>query len=80
MSEKQNFGFIGGGRVANLLLTALKNKKVLPETVIVADPNEGARAKIEAISPERIQVVTDNQQAAQTDVVFLAVHPLRSKT
>jgi pyrroline-5-carboxylate reductase len=75
MNAKQTFGFIGGGRVTYFLLTALSQKNALPEKVIIADPDEKARAKAKAISPERIQVVGDNKQAAQADVVFLSVHP-----
>ncbi len=75
MYQKSSFGFIGGGRVTYFLLKALKQKNVLPERVIIADPNEAARAKVQEISPEKIRGVRDNKQAAQADLVFLAVHP-----
>lgn len=75
MNHKSTFGFIGGGRVSYFLLKGLADKNALPEKIIVSDPNEAARAKIQAISTERIQVVNDNQLAAQSDMVLLAVHP-----
>ncbi|MDZ7402282.1 MAG: NAD(P)-binding domain-containing protein [candidate division KSB1 bacterium] len=75
MNHESTFGFIGGGRVTYFLLKALSDKNALPEKIIVSDPNEAARAKIQAIATERIQAVNDNKLAAQEDVVFLAVHP-----
>ena len=75
MNEQQTFGFIGGGRVIYFLLKALSEKAALPEKVMISDPDETARARVQAISAERIQVVSENKLAAQADFVFLSVHP-----
>lgn len=75
MNENLSFGFIGGGRVTYFLLKALKQKNALPKKVIIADPNEAVREKVQEFSPDRIQGVSDNKHAAQADIVFLAVHP-----
>jgi pyrroline-5-carboxylate reductase len=75
MKEKLTFGFIGGGRVTYFLLKALQQKNALPEKAIIADPNEEVLKKVQEISPEKIQGIGDNKQAAQADLVFLAVHP-----
>ncbi len=75
MNHQSTFGFIGGGRATYFLLKALSAKNALPEKVIVSDPNETARATVQAISSDRIQAVNDNQLAAQAEIVFLSVHP-----
>jgi len=75
MKQKLSFGFIGGGRVTYFLLKPLARKNALPEKVIVADPDEAVRKRIQGISAERIHCGSNNKQAAQADVVFLAVHP-----
>lgn len=80
MIEKPTFGCIGGGRVIYFLLKALAEKNALPEKIIVSDPDEAARARVHAISAERIKTVAENHLAAQADVVFLSVHPPVIKT
>lgn len=75
MNHQSTFGFIGGGRVTYFLLKALADKNALPESIIVSNPDQAARARVQAISAERIQAVGDNHLAAQADVVFLSVHP-----
>lgn len=75
MNEKQTLGFIGGGRVTYFLLKALQQKNSLPEKVIISDPNEEVLNKVQKISPEKIKCFRDNKKAAQSDLVFLAVHP-----
>ena len=75
MNLNSTYGFIGGGRITYILLTALNSKNVLPSKVIVSDPNEEAREKVINISSDIIECVNENRQAAQADVVFLSVHP-----
>ena len=71
----QSMGFIGGGRITRLLLLSLQQKKSLPEKVIVSDPNEEMRAKINAIDAMNIHCVQNNSDVLNVDVLFLAVHP-----
>ncbi len=75
MTNNQKISFIGGGRVTELLLFGLKHKSALPERVLVSDPDASRLKKITEIAPELIQSVKNNQEAAQADLVFLAVHP-----
>jgi len=72
---KESFGFIGGGRVVRILLNGWMEAGVLPENIIVSDPNREALEQIAREFPG-VQVVQDgNALAAGQDLVFLAVHP-----
>jgi pyrroline-5-carboxylate reductase len=73
--EIRSFSFIGGGRVTQFLLHALKNGNALPETVIITDPDENVRNRAQMIDPEKVQCSSNNVDALKADVLFLAVHP-----
>jgi pyrroline-5-carboxylate reductase len=75
MKKFTSFGFIGGGRVVYFLLKALQQKNALPGKIIIADPNEASAKKVKRIAPDKITITAENKQAAQADVIFLAVHP-----
>lgn len=74
MNEK-SVGFIGGGRIARILLGGWLRAGKLPPSVTVSDTNEAvlARLKEQFVSIET--ALNDNQVAARQDIVFLAVHP-----
>jgi pyrroline-5-carboxylate reductase len=74
MNESPSISFVGGGRITWLLLESLHRKGALPAKVTVSDPDPDALRKVEAIS-ESITCTADNEAAARSDVVFLAVHP-----
>jgi pyrroline-5-carboxylate reductase len=74
MSEISSVSFIGGGRITWLLLEALKRKGALPTEVTVSDPDPEALRKVESIDGS-IVCTDDNETAAKSEVVFLAVHP-----
>lgn len=76
----KSIGFIGGGRVTQFLLQALKNGKALPETVIITDPDESVRNRAQMIDPDKIHCSSDNTDALKSDVLFFAVHPPVVKT
>jgi pyrroline-5-carboxylate reductase len=78
--EIKSIGFIGGGRVTQFLLHALKNGKALPETVIITDPDESVRNRAQMIDPDKINCSPNNTDALKSDVLFLAVHPPVIKT
>ncbi|MCX6242089.1 MAG: NAD(P)-binding domain-containing protein [Bacteroidetes bacterium] len=73
--ETQSIGFIGGGRITKILLTAFRNVSKTFKQVIVFDPQEAVlnalKLKFEGITITS----TDLAKAASADVVFLAVHP-----
>ena len=66
-------GFIGGGRVARILVSGWKRAGALPARVFAHDPNDGAIDALRAAAPavERASL----ERAASADVVFLALHP-----
>lgn len=75
MYQNSSFGFIGGGRITRLLLQALKQKNELPGKVVVADPDKHMRDRVKKIESTIIDCVTNNLDALEVDILFLAVHP-----
>ncbi len=73
--KTNTFGFIGGGRITRLLLQALKHKNALPKKVLVADPDEAMRERVKRIDAAAIEGMTNNLNALNVDILFLAVHP-----
>lgn len=74
MSDIKSISFIGGGRITWLLLESLNRKRALPSKVTVSDPNPEALRKVESIAGS-VTCASDNETAAKSDLVFLAVHP-----
>jgi pyrroline-5-carboxylate reductase len=70
----KSVGFVGGGRVARILLEGWKRAGVLPTKIIVNDCNADSLAKLKTRFSGVETVATSNVAAAQ-DIVFLAVHP-----
>ena len=66
-------GFIGGGRVARILVGGWRRANALPERVLVHEPSDAAADALRDAAPsvERVSF----EQAAAADVVFLALHP-----
>ncbi len=66
-------GFIGGGRVARILVGGWTRANALPERVLAHEPSDAAADALRAAAPsvERVSF----EQAAAADVVFLALHP-----
>lgn len=67
-------GFIGGGRVARIILGGWSHAQKLPARIVVADPNTDVLAKLKARFPS-IETTASPATAAAQDVVFLATHP-----
>lgn len=69
----KSVGFIGGGRITKILLQAFDNKDVRFSSVIVADPNEGAIAKLK----EKFPYIREEKPSvvASQDIVFISLHP-----
>jgi len=68
-----SIGFVGGGRVARIMLGGWTRARRMPARVVVSDADAGVLARLTAEFPS----VTpgDNVQAAGQDIVFLALHP-----
>lgn len=74
MNEK-SLGFIGGGRITMILLTALEKSGTLPVQVVVSDTNEDVLKSLREQFPSIRTVTGGNAEAAAQDLVFLALHP-----
>ena len=70
----KTIGFIGGGRVASILLQGWTHANSLPGLITVSDPKPATLDALKAAFPS-IQTTDDNLQAAGQDIVFLGVHP-----
>jgi pyrroline-5-carboxylate reductase len=71
--EQQRIGFIGGGRVARVLVGGWRHAGVCPVEVLVNEPDEAAFARLaELCSDVRRAPMED---AAAAGVVFVALHP-----
>lgn len=73
--KTQSVGFIGGGRVARIVLCGWKRAGRVPASIVVSDPNPDSLANLQAEFPFIATAAGDNHQAATQAVVFLAVHP-----
>lgn len=72
--KTKSLGFIGGGRITRIFLQAFVNKKAIFESISVFDTNPEISEALKLKFPF-IQVVNSVQEAAQKDIVFLALHP-----
>src|SRR5512139_2645332 len=65
--------FIGGGRVARILIGGWQRAGALPQALLVCEPDDAAFRALEPYAPAARRVAAD--EAASADVVFLALHP-----
>jgi pyrroline-5-carboxylate reductase len=71
--EQQRIGFIGGGRVARVLVGGWRHAGVCPVEVLVNEPDEAAFARLAELCPEVRR--SSMEGAAAAGVVFVALHP-----
>ncbi len=72
--KTNSIGFIGGGRITRIILQGLSNKKTLPESVKVYEPNTEILNALQAEFP-KLTAAGSAANAATQDIVFIAVHP-----
>ncbi len=72
--KTKSLGFIGGGRITRIFLQAFVNKKAIFESISVFDPNPATLQALKLKFPF-IQAIGSASEAAQKDIVFLALHP-----
>jgi pyrroline-5-carboxylate reductase len=72
-STQKRVGFIGGGRVARILVGGWRHAGVLPDVILVNEPDDAAFLKLAASSSGARRASTE--AAAAADVVFIALHP-----
>jgi len=70
-----SIGFVGGGRVARIMLEGWMRAGSMPERVVVSDPNAETLAALKARFPSIETCVGDNCAAAGGAMVFLGLHP-----
>jgi len=68
-------GFIGGGRITQLLLEAWKNQGELPAKVLVSDSSAEVLQSLRKKFAHIETVFADNSKLSSCDFVFLALHP-----
>jgi pyrroline-5-carboxylate reductase len=68
-------GFIGGGRIARVILEGWRRSGTWPGRVVVSDCEARAVMVVRSAFPSVEAVLGDNGRAAAERVVFLAVHP-----
>ena len=72
--KTKSLGFIGGGRITGIFLQAFVNKKAIFDSISVFDTNTETLRALKQKFPF-IQTLTSASEAAQKDIVFLALHP-----
>lgn len=72
-------GFLGGGRIVRIMLTAWRAKGQLPGSIVVSDNDNSVRERLKMEFPS-VEVVADNTRPAGCDIMFLALHPPAAKT
>jgi len=73
--KSRSLGFVGGGRVARIILEGFRRKGFEFAEVIVSDVSEEALARIRGHYPSVRTCLGDNKAPAACDLVFLALHP-----
>ena len=71
--EQQRIGFIGGGRVARILVGGWRHAGLIPNAILVNEPDDAAFLKLAALCPDVRR--SSMEEAAAADVVFVALHP-----
>jgi len=71
----KSVGFIGGGRIARILLDGWKLGRSLPQVVRVSDTEANSLEKLRRLHPGIEWSAGDNAPPASCDIVFLALHP-----
>jgi pyrroline-5-carboxylate reductase len=74
MKIEATIGFVGGGRVARILLAGWKRANQSLPQVVVSDADAGTRERLQAEFPS-IVVTPDNREAARQGLVLFALHP-----
>ncbi|MFZ4550054.1 MAG: pyrroline-5-carboxylate reductase family protein [Bacteroidales bacterium] len=72
--KTKSLGFIGGGRITKIMLQAIANNKTEYKAMVVYDTNPTVLAALNNQFPG-ITVAASNLEAAQQDMIFIALHP-----
>jgi pyrroline-5-carboxylate reductase len=75
LMKDRTVGFVGGGRVARIILGGLKRAEGMPKGIVVSDTNQDALENLHVDYPEIKIMPNNNAEAAAQDLVFLGLHP-----
>jgi len=70
-----SIGFVGGGRVARIMLEGWQHAGALPARVVVGDPNPETLNLLKSRYPSIEVCLDDNCAPAGQELVFLGLHP-----
>jgi pyrroline-5-carboxylate reductase len=73
--EIKSVGFIGGGRITQILIEGMKRSEGLSVPFVVSDTNQSALDALKSRFPDITLHLNDNAAPAMCDLVFLALHP-----
>lgn len=73
--QTSSVGFVGGGRVARIMLEGWQHAGAMPQRVVVADQNPAALDALKARFPSIEVCPGANCRAAEQSVVLLGLHP-----
>ena len=71
----ESVGFVGGGRIARIMLEGWSRADAIPPRVVVSDPNEEVLAALQSRFPNIETCIGDNCAAAGQQIVFIGLHP-----
>jgi pyrroline-5-carboxylate reductase len=71
----ESVGFVGGGRVARIMLEGWQRAGAMPARVLVSDPSQATLDALKARYPAIETCLGDNCAAAGQQVVLLGLHP-----
>ena len=71
----ESVGFVGGGRVARIMLEGWQRSAAMPSKILVSDPSEATLTSLKSRYPSIETCLGDNCAAAGQQVVFLGLHP-----
>jgi len=74
MKEK-SMGFIGGGRVARIILSGFKKAGRMTGNIAASDTDSTVLDRLRSEFPGIRTVINNNREAAAQDLVFLGLHP-----
>lgn len=73
--SSRSVGFVGGGRIARIMLEGWRRAGAMPDRIVVSDPNAATLNALNAQHPSIETCAGDNCAAAGQSIVFLGLHP-----
>ena len=68
-------GFIGGGRITQILLQGLQNQNKFLDNLIVCEPDPKVVKQLTGLGTDHNITIGSLEEVSQQDWIFLAVHP-----